>query len=236
MKDGPTGGKGAAAQPHYLGHRDRLRDRLIKQGSEALRDYELLELLLCLAVPRRDMKPLAKDLLRTFGSFAGVVSAAPERLQEVKGVGFTVIGALKTCQAAAVALAREEIAGQPVVSSWKALLGYLRSAMAHETNEQFRVIFLDKKNAILTDEVQQRGTVDQTSLYPREVIKRALQLGATAIILVHNHPSGDPTPSRDDIEMTREVVAAAERLGIVVHDHVIIARRGHASFKSLGLL
>lgn len=223
-------------QPHYLGHRDRLRQRLLEQGPESLRDYELLELVLCLAVPRRDMKPLAKDLLKTFGSFAATVCAPPERLQEVKGVGATVISALKTCQAAAVALTREEVAGRPVVSSWKALLGYLRAAMAQETNEQFRVIFLDKKNAVMADEVQQRGTVDQTSLYPREVIKRALQLGATAIILVHNHPSGDPTPSRDDINMTREVVAAAERLGIVVHDHVIIAKRGHTSFKSLGFL
>lgn len=225
-----------AQSPHYLGHRQRLRERFLKKGAEALTDYELLELLLCLAVPRRDMKPLAKDLLKRFGSFAAVVSAPPERLREVPGVGDTVLTALKLSRAAALALQREELMGRPVIGSWKALLGYCRSAMAHEANEQFRVLFLDKKNAVLADEVQQTGTVDQTPVYPREVIKRALELGASAIILVHNHPSGDPTPSRDDIEMTKEIVAAAEKLGIVVHDHVVIAKSGHASFKSLGLL
>lgn len=238
---GPDAERGALSPesvetPHYHGHRQRLRERFLKKGAEALTDYELLELLLCLAVPRRDMKPLAKDLLKRFGSFAAAVSAPPERLREVPGVGDTVLTALKLSRAAALALQREELMERPVIGSWKALLGYCRSAMAYETNEQFRVLFLDKKNAIIADEVQQTGTVDQTPVYPREVIKRALELGASAIILVHNHPSGDPTPSRDDIEMTKEIVAAAEKLGIAVHDHVVIAKRGHVSFKSLGLL
>lgn len=227
----------AKARPsHYLGHRQRLRERFLKNGPDALGDYELLELLLCLAVPRRDMKPLAKDLLTRFGSFAAVVSAPVERLREVPGVGESVITTLKLSRAAALALQREELMERPVISSWKALLGYCRSAMAHETNEQFRILFLDKKNALLADEVHQTGTVDQTPVYPREIIKRALELGASALILVHNHPSGDPTPSREDIAMTKEIVAATEKLGIVVHDHVVIARSGHASFKSLGLL
>lgn len=222
--------------PHYLGHRERLRARFLEGGPEALAEYELLELLLCLAIPRRDVKPLAKDLLKRFGSFAAVISAPPERLKEIDGVRDNGVAALKIVQAAALALQREDILDKPVISSWRALLSYCRSAMAHETNEQFRVLFLDKKNAIIADEVQQRGTVDQTPIYPREVIKRALELGATALILVHNHPSGDPSPSRDDIEITKEVVDAAGKLGISVHDHLIIARKGHVSFKSLGFL
>lgn len=223
-------------QPHYIGHRQRLRERFLEKGPEALTDYELLELLLCIAIPRRDVKPLAKDLIRRFGSFGAVIAAPKDRLTEVPGVGESVITALKISQAAAIALQREDVMDQPVISSWKALIGYCRSSMAHEQNEQFRVLFLDKKNTLMVDEVQSNGTVDQTPIYPREVIKRALQIGSTAIILVHNHPSGDPTPSREDIEMTRELKGTAEKLGIVIHDHLIIARRGHVSFKSLGLL
>ena len=222
--------------PHYLGHRQRLRARFLEKGPEALNDYELLELLLCIAIPRRDVKPLAKDLLKRFDSFAGVISAPVERLGEVSGVGETVVTALKLARASALALQREEVMEKPVLSSWRALLAYCRSAMAHELNEHFRILFLDKKNTLIADEVQQKGTVDETPIYPREVIKRALELGATAIILVHNHPGGDPSPSREDIAMTREVAEAAGKLGIIIHDHLIIAKRGHASFKTLGLL
>lgn len=231
-----AGHKDDDEKPHYHGHRQRLREKFLDKGAEALTDYELLELLLCIAIPRRDLKPLAKDLIRRFGSFGAVLSAPPARLMEVKGVGETVLVALKVSQAAAIALQREDVLNQPVISSWKALIGYCHSTMAHEQQEQFRVLFLDKKNTVMADEVQSNGTVDQTSIYPREVIRRALELGATALILVHNHPSGDPTPSREDIDMTREVKSAAEKLGIVVHDHVVIARRGHVSFKTLGLL
>lgn len=222
--------------PHYLGHRQRLRARFLEKGPEALNDYELLELLLCIAIPRRDVKPLAKDLMKRFGSFAGVISAPIERLSEINGVGDAAITALKIARASALALQREEVLEKPVLSSWRALLAYCRSAMAHELNEHFRILFLDKKNTLIADEVQQKGTVDETPIYPREVIKRALELGATAIILVHNHPGGDPSPSREDIAMTREVAEAAGKLGIIIHDHLIIAKRGHASFKTLGLL
>lgn len=222
--------------PHYLGHRQRLRTKFLEKGADALNDYELLELLLCLAIPRRDVKPLAKDLIKKFGSFAAVVSAPPAQLAAFPGIGETAVTALKLAPAAALVMQREEVMERPVVSSWRALLAYCRSAMAHNANEQFRILFLDKKNALIADEVQQTGTVDETPIYPREVIKRALDIGATAIILVHNHPSGDPSPSKEDIAMTREVVDAGARLGIVVHDHLIIAKRGHVSFKSLGLL
>ncbi len=222
--------------PHYLGHRQRLRARFLEKGAEALNDYELLELLLCIAIPRRDVKPLAKDLIKRFGSFAGVISAPIERLSEINGVGDAAITALKIARASALALQREEVLEKPVLSSWRALLAYCHSAMAHELNEHFRILFLDKKNTLIADEVQQKGTVDETPIYPREVIKRALELGATAIILVHNHPGGDPSPSREDIAMTREVAEAAGKLGIIIHDHLIIAKRGHASFKTLGLL
>ncbi len=208
---------------------------MLEQGPDAMADYELLELLLCYAIPRRDMKPLAKDLIRRFGSVGCVFSASPDRLTEA-GLKDHTIALLKTVRAGALAMQREDILEQPVISSWKALLGYCRSAMAYEANEQFRILFLDKKNTLIADEVQQKGTVDQTPIYPREVIKRALELGATALILVHNHPSGDPTPSREDIDMTREVKDAGHKLGIAVHDHLIIAKRGHVSFKSLGLI
>ena len=223
-------------KPHYRGHRARLRQRFLKSGGEALADYELLEMALFLALPRQDVKPLAKRLIERFGGFADTISAEPERLCEVEGVGEGVIAALKTIQAAALRLTREQVMNRSVLSSWQAVLDYCRAAMAHRKNEQFRILFLDRKNVLIADEVQQKGTVDHTPLYPREVVKRALELGASALILVHNHPSGDPTPSKADIEMTREVVAAGERLGITVHDHIIIGKGEHASFKSLGLL
>ena len=205
-------------------------------GAEALPDYELLELVLFNAVQRRDVKPLAKALIDHFGGFAEVISASPERLKEINGVGERVVIELKLVHAAALRLAQGQIKNRQVLTSWSALIDYCRSSMAFKEREQFRIIFLDRKNKILADEVQQEGTVDHTPVYPREVIKRALELNATAIILVHNHPSGDPTPSRADIDMTAKIVEAADKLGIIVHDHVIIGREGHASLKQLGVM
>ncbi len=199
-------------------------------------DYELLELTLFAALPRRDTKPQAKALLARFGSFAEVIAAPRARLLEVKGVGEGVANHLKIVEAAAHRLAKTKVIGRPALSSWSALLDYCTAAMARSQNEEFRVLFLDRKNNLVADEVQNRGTIDHTPVYPREIIKRALELGASSIILVHNHPSGDPTPSKADILMTREIVAAAKALSIAVHDHLVIGRGGHASFKSLGLL
>ena len=220
----------------HIGHRARLRDRFIKSGADALADYEMLELLLFQAIPRRDTKPLAKALINRFGSFSSVIRADANALREVKGVGDSVIVILKSVAAAAGRLAQEEVLQQPVLGSWNRLVDYLRVKMAHEKNEQFRILFLDTKNALIKDEVQQTGTVNHTPVYPREVIGRALQLGASAIIMVHNHPSGDPTPSDADVEMTREVQDAGKMLGVTLHDHVIIARGGHTSLRSMGLI
>lgn len=222
--------------PDYLGHRQRLRERFMSGGASALADYELLELLLCQALPRIDTKPLARALLKRFGSFAAVMAASPERLQEIKGVGAAAAVMIKTVQAAALRMSQQEVVERDVIGSWKKLLDYCRMAMAEEKTEQFRLLFLDNKNALIADEVQQRGTVNHTPVYPREVVKRALELGATAIIMVHNHPSGDPTPSADDIAMTREVAEAAGKLGIALHDHIVIGRKGHVSLKSRGLI
>lgn len=218
------------------GHRERLRARFLKGGAEAMPDYELLELTLFAAIPRRDTKPLAKALLKRFGSFAEVIAAPRERLLEIPGVGESVANQLKIVEAAAQRLAKTKVLGRPALSSWAALLDYCTAAMARCETEEFRVLFLDRKNHLIADEVQNRGTVDHTPVYPREIIKRALELSASSIILVHNHPSGDPTPSKADIAMTREIVAAAKALSIAVHDHLVIGRAGHASFKSLGLL
>jgi DNA repair protein RadC len=226
----------ANEEPHYIGHRDRLRQRFLAGGSEALPDYELLELVLYAAIPRRDVKPLAKALLSKFESFAEVVAAPRERLLEVKGVGENVTLQLKVIEAAALRLSKTKILGRPALSSWQALLDYCTAAMARNSQEEFRILFLDRKNALIADEVQGQGTVDHTPVYPREIVKRALELSASAIVLVHNHPSGDPTPSRADIEMTREIAAAAKALRITVHDHLIVGRGGTASFKSLGLI
>lgn len=225
-----------AEKPHYTGHRQRLRQRLMAAGPEALPDYELLELVLFAAQPRQDVKPLAKALLERFGSFAAVIAAPPALLAEVDDVGEAAIATLKVVQAAALRLARDEVMQMPVIASWQKLIDYCRASMAREANEQFRVLFLNRRNELIADEVQQTGTVDHTPVYPREVVKRALELGASAIIMVHNHPSGDTTPSRADIEMTVEVRDAAGKLGILLHDHVIVGRRGHSSFKTLGLL
>ena len=220
----------------HIGHRARLRDRFIKSGADALADYEMLELLLFQAIPRRDTKPLAKALIKRFGSFSSVIRADADALREVKGVGDSVIVILKSVAAAAGRLAQEEVLQKPVLGSWNRLVDYLRVEMAHAKNEQFRILFLDTKNALIKDEVQQTGTVNHTPVYPREVIGRALQLGASAIIMVHNHPSGDPTPSDADVEMTREVQDAGKMLGVTLHDHVIIARGGHTSLRSMGLI
>ena len=225
-----------AVPPHYHGHRERLRQRFLGAGSDALADYELLELVLFRALPRGDVKPLAKDLIAKFGSFAEVISAPAERLKEVKGLGEAAITELKIVHAAATRLARSSVKQRPVLSSWSNVLDYCRSAMAFADKEQLRVLFLDKRNALIADEVQQTGTVNHTPVYPREVVRRALELRASALIMVHNHPSGDPTPSKDDVAMTREVKEAAEKLGIALHDHLIIGRNGHASLKALGLI
>jgi len=212
-------------KPHYLGHRERLRRRFRESGSEAIPDYELLELILFRAAQRRDTKPLAKALLARFGSFAEVMNAPEALLAEVSGIGEAAITELKLVRAAAVRLMRGELFERPVLSSWTQVLDYCRASMGFESKEQFRILFLDKRNQIIADEVQQKGTVDHTPVYVREV---------TAIVLVHNHPSGDPTPSRADIEMTKPIVAAAKPLGVVVHDHNIVGKQGHASFRGLG--
>lgn len=239
VRDGQDPAEGPAAKPdkpHYHGHRQRLRERFLRDMGASMEDYELLEMLLALVIPRRDTKPIAKELLRRFGSFAGVVSADPAALAQARGLTENSAVSLKLVQAAAVRLARQEVMQANVLSSWDRLLDYLNSAMAREPIEQLRLLFLDNRNRLIADEVQQRGTVNHTALYPREVMKRALELNASALILVHNHPSGDPTPSGADIEMTYEVRDAAKKLGIVLHDHVVIGRAGHTSFKASGLL
>ncbi|MFY9289839.1 MAG: DNA repair protein RadC [Methylorubrum rhodinum] len=226
----------SAEAPHYHGHRERLRARFAESGPDALPDYELLELALFRAIPRRDVKPLAKALIRRFGSFAEVLAAEPARLAEVEGVSAGVIADLKLMEAAGRRLAKGAIAARPLLASWSALIEYLRATMAFSPREEFRVLFLDRRNHLIADEVQGRGTVDHTPVYPREVARRALELSSTAIILAHNHPSGDPTPSGPDIRMTREIVTVLDPLGIVVHDHVILGRDGHASLKGLKLI
>jgi DNA repair protein RadC len=226
----------AEATPHYYGHRERLRDRFREAGPDALSDYELLELLLFRALPRRDVKPLAKSLLEKFGSFAEVIAAPAVRLAEVKGLGDAAITELKLVQAAASRLVHGAVKKRPVLSSWSTVLDYCRTAQAFADREQFRILFLDKRNQLIADELQQIGTVDHTPVYPREVVKRALELSATAIILVHNHPSGDPTPSRADIQMTQQIITVAAPLGISVHDHIIVGKDGHASLKGLKLI
>jgi DNA repair protein RadC len=234
-ESGPSTEPAPAAKPHFHGHRQRLRERLTEAGAQALADYELLELVLFRALPQRDVKPLAKELLAKFGTFADVIAAPKKRLEEVKGVKGAVVAELKIIEAAARRLAQVEVKKREVLSSWQAVLDYCRAAMAFGDKEAFRVLFLDKKNQLIADEQQQTGTVDHTPVYPREVVKRALELSATALILVHNHPSGDPTPSRADIQMTQAIVEVARPLGIAVHDHIIVGRDGHASLKGLRL-
>jgi DNA repair protein RadC len=228
----------AAETPHYLGHRNRLRERFREGGEDALPDYELLELVLFAAFRQGDVKPLAKRMLEAFNNdLAELFAADRDRLKEIEGVGDAVVDQLKITRAAANRLLREKAKKADVtLSSWRALVDYCMAQMSRETTEQFRILVLDRKNKLLRDEVQGRGTVDHTPVYPREVVKRALELGASSIILVHNHPSGDPTPSGSDVEMTKDIVSAAKTLDITVHDHLIIGRHGHASLKQLGLM
>lgn len=218
------------------GHRERLRKRFLAAGATGIADYELLELVLFRALPRGDVKPLAKLLIKRFGSYAEVLTAPPERLREIKGLGNAAITELKIIEAAAQQLVRGSIKTRPILSSWAAVADYCRAVMAFVAHEEFRVLFLDKRNTLIEDEVQGVGTVDHTPVYPREVIKRALELGATALILVHNHPSGDPTPSAADVSMTQQIVALAKPMGIEIHDHLVVGRSGCASLRKLRLM
>src|ERR1700687_3526296 len=222
--------------PHYHGHRERLRERFLGAGPDALSDYELLEMVLVNARSRGDVKPLAKSLIKTFGSFAEVIHAPESRLREVDGVGDRTVTELKLIAAGARRIAKGQLKQRTMLSSWNDVIDYCRTSMAFADKEQFRILFLDKRNQLIADEVQQVGTVDHTPVYPREVIKRALELSATAILLVHNHPSGDPTPSQADIQMTRAIIDIAKPLGIAVHDHIIVGRNGHASLKGMKLI
>jgi DNA repair protein RadC len=240
-KGGDEGENGLEEAPAPIdrnsGHRERARQRFLRIGEEALDDYELLELILFLAIPRVDTKSLAKELLARFGTYSSVLSASPERLAEVKGISEAAATNLKIVQAAAQRFARDRVPrDMPILGSWQSLIDYVRTQMAFNDIEQFRILFLDKKNRLIADEVQQAGTVDHTPVYPREVIKRTLELSATAIILVHNHPSGDPAPSSADVQMTRQINDIARPLGITVHDHIIVGRSGHASLKGLKLI
>lgn len=228
--------RGEGEIPHYRGHRDRLRQRFLQAGPDSLADYELLELLLFAAIPRRDVKPLAKQLLEQFGSLGGVVAADAVQLERRAGLGSSSVAAVKVVAAIATRMLKEQVADKPVLSSWAQLIDYLTLAMKYEKAEQFRLLFLDRKNQLLADEVQQRGTVDHAPVYPREVVKRALELHASALIMVHNHPSGDPAPSKADVEITRQVSKALAAVNVVLHDHLIIGRKGHTSFKSMSLL
>jgi DNA repair protein RadC len=221
---------------HYHGHRERLRKRFLEAGGEALADYELIELILFRAIPRRDVKPLAKHLIKKFGSFAEVVAAPLARLKEVEGVSEAVAAEFKIVEASARRFAKGQVQKRRALGSWSEVIDYCRTAMAFEDHEEFRVLFLDKKNGLIADEAQGVGTVDHTPVYPREVVKRALELAASAVILVHNHPSGDPTPSNQDVKMTLDIIAIAAPLGVTVHDHIIVGRQGHASLKGLRLI
>ena len=234
-RNGPSGEK-PDDKPHYHGHRERLRERFHNAGPGALSDYELLELTLFAALPRRDTKPLAKTLLKKFGSFAEAVHAPESLLREIDGVGDASITQLKLLAAAAGRIAKGEIKRSVALSSWDDVINYCRTSMAFADKEQFRILFLDKRNQLIADEIQQTGTVDHTPVYPREVIKRALELSATAVILVHNHPSGDPSPSQADIQMTKAIIGIANPLGISVHDHIIVGKNGHSSLKGMRLI
>lgn len=232
----PTNPKNRTEKTHYDGHRQRLRERFVNHGDDVLADYELLELLLFRTIARADTKPLAKALLNRFGSFAGVLGAEPQLLQEVPGCGEAVAQDIKLLNACARRLGKSEIMKKDVLDSWSKVITYCMTAMAYENREQFRILFLDKKNRLIADEVQQIGTVDHTPVYPREVIKRALELSSTALILFHNHPSGDATPSRADIDMTKVIISIASQLNITVHDHVIIGKAGQISMRGMGLI
>ena len=223
--------------PSYMAdHRRRLRERFLSGGADAMPDYELLELLLFRAIPRQDVKPLARRLIDAFGDLNRVLAAPPPRLSEIDGVGPSVLTEIKVVEAVAHRMARAKVIAQPVLSGWEPLLDYCRTVMAHRDTEQFRGLFLDRRNVLVADEAQARGTVDHVPVYPREVVKRALELNASALILVHNHPSGDPTPSEADIVMTGQIEAAARALGITLHDHLVIGKSRETSFRTEGLL
>ena len=227
---------GAQGNENAAGHRARLRRRLIEGGGDALLDHELIEYLLATAIPRIDTKPLAKRLLAEFGGMAGLVSADAEALRRVEGVGEAAVAAIKIAQATALRLLRTEVEARPVLASWQALLDYLRADMAHIPIERVRVLHLNSRNMLIRDEKVSEGSIDQSAIYAREVIKRAIDLGSAALILVHNHPSGDPSPSRQDIALTKDIADAGKRLGITVHDHIIIGAQGHSSLRAMGLL
>lgn len=231
-----TAQKAKDETPHYHGHRDRLRARFLESGPDALQDYELIEIILFSAIPRRDVKPLAKRLLATFGGLPEMMNASIEELTRIDGISENTAITLKAITATAHRMLKQDIAKKPVLNNWTRLLDYCMSTMAHEKREHFRILFLNKKNEMIADEIQGSGTVDHTPAYPREIMKRALEVGATAIILVHNHPSGDPTPSQADVDMTQAIVRAAEPFNIVIHDHIIISKNGYTSFKSKGLM
>ncbi len=223
------------APPHYHGHRERLRSRLREAGAAALADYELLELVLFRAIPRRDVKPLAKALIERFGSFAETIAAQPQRLAQA-GMSDGAIAEFKLIEAAAQRFAKGIAKKRLAMGSWSEVVDYCRTSMAFEGREFFRILFLDKKNGLIADEIQGSGTVDHTPVYPREVMRRALELSATAIVLVHNHPSGDPAPSTQDVKMTLDIMAIGKPLGVTVHDHIIVGRDGHASLKGMRLI
>lgn len=225
----------ATAEIDGTGHRARLRQRLLEDG-EALLDHELIEYLLALAIPRRDTKPLAKALIHEFGGLPGLLTADAAAIARMPGMGDTAIAALKIAHASAIRLSRGQVAARPVLANWQALLDYLRADMAHHVIERVRVLHLNSRNMLIRDELMSEGSIDEAALYVREVIRRALELGSAAIILVHNHPSGDPAPSRADIELTRSVAEAGKRLGIALHDHIIIGTEGHSSLRSMGLI
>ena len=231
MGDGGSNVVSEAAAPHWLGHRDRLRERFEEAGPASLQDYELLEMLLFYVNRRGDTKGQAKALLARFGSLDEVLRAPPTLLQEVTGIGPRATQLIALVRDLAARTQREIVRQRDVMSSWSAVIDYARTRMGHLTQEQFRILFLDRKNNLLRDEVQGTGTVDHTPVYPREVIKRALELSASALVLIHNHPSGDPTPSRADIDMTKRIIDLAEPMGITVHDHIIIAGGSHVSLK-----
>jgi len=218
------------------GHRERLREKLTLAGGEALHDYELLELYLFRSIPRRDVKPIAKDLIKRFGDLGGVAAAPVKQLIQIKGISEKTAAELKLIQILSERLSREQVIGRPIIASWSALITYVRTAMQHATTEQFRVLFLDRKNKLIADEILGKGTIDHAPVYPREVVKMALAHEASAIILAHNHPSGDPTPSQADIEMTRTLIDVCKPFDIVVHDHLVVGRETTASFKTLGLM
>ncbi len=226
----------ADASEDGSGHRARLRRRLFAGGPDALLDHELVEYLLALAIPRRDTKPLAKALLHEFGGIAGLLTAPPDALARVPGMGETSAAAIRIAHAAALRLLRAEVAARPVLANWQAVLDYLRAEMAHHSIERFRVLHLNTRNMLIRDELMNEGSIDEAAVYVREVIRRAIDLGSAALILVHNHPSGDPSPSRADIEITRAIAEAGKRLGVTVHDHIIMAREGHSSLRAMGVI